>query len=134
MTTVFKFPKTLGAAADLLHTTRLARLTLQKDVDALQATETALSDHIIANLPKSDATGVAGKLVRVSVVSKTVVTVTDWDAIYAHIIKTQKKDPGVWALLQRRVGDAAVKEAWESGVKIPGTDRILVPKLSVNKL
>jgi hypothetical protein len=134
MSSAFKPPKTLALAADLLYTTRNERLALQKEVDALQATETALSEHIIDNLPKSEATGIAGKLVRVSITSKAVVTVTDWDAVYAHIVKTQKKDPGVWALVQRRIGSAAAEDAWAAGRQVPGTARILVPKLSMNKL
>lgn len=127
-------PKSLALAADELYKTREARLAKQKEVDALQARETELSEHLILNLPKSDATGVAGKTCRVSVVSKTIVTVTDWAAYYGYIAKESKKNPGVWSLLQKRVGEAAVKEMWEAGKAVPGADRILVPKLSISKL
>jgi hypothetical protein len=129
-----KLPKTLAAAADELFKVRADRLALQKDVDALQARETELSEHLIGSLPKSDATGVAGKLCRVTVVSKTIVSVTDWPAYYGYIAANAKKNPGIWSLLQKRVGETAVKEMWEAGKTVPGAERMLVPKLSINKV
>lgn len=134
MATAFKPPKTLAAAADDLFKIREQRLAKQKEVDALQAQETALSEHLIANLPKSEATGVAGKTCRVAIVSKTIVSINNWDAYYGYIAKESKKNPGVWSLLQKRVGEAAVKEMWEAGKVVPGAERMLVPKLSINKL
>ena len=99
----FKIPKTLGACADALYKVRQERLNLQKMVDALSEQETALKDHIINTLPKSEASGVAGKTARVSVVTKEVPQVEDWDALYKHVVKTKH-----FELLQRRVSDAVI--------------------------
>lgn len=127
-------PKTLAACADQLFIIRTERLKLQQSVAALEARESALREHLIKNLPKSQASGIAGKLARVSVVTKTVVQVTDWDALNAYVLKNGKKNPGVFALYQRRVGDAAVREMWAAGKEVPGTAPLDVPVISMNKL
>jgi len=124
-----KIPKTLGACADALYQLRGARLKLQKEVDALKADETALSAHIIDTLPKSQATGVAGKLARVSVVGKDVPQVQDWDAFYKYVTRTKQFD-----LLQRRLSDAAVMERLIANKKIPGVGLFRVTRVSLGKL
>jgi hypothetical protein len=133
-TAKFKLPKTLAECADQLYATRNQRLAIQKDVDVLQAQETALREHIINNLPKSNATGIAGKLVRVAVESKTVFQVEDWDQFRGYLVSHQKKNPGVWGLMNKAANQAGIKELWESGVKVPGVATLKVPTLSVNKL
>jgi hypothetical protein len=130
----FKIPKTLALCADRLYAVKAERLAKEKEAEAFKAEETALREHLINNLPKSDATGVAGKVCRASITSKTVAQVDNWDDLYAYIVKGYKKNPGVFSLLQRRVGDAAVKEMAEAGVKVPGTVLIDVPQVSLNKL
>lgn len=130
----FKLPKTLAECADQLYSTREQRLAMQKDVDELQAQETALREHLISTLPKSNASGIAGKLVRVSIVNKIVGKVADWDKLHAYIMKTQKKNPGVWGLMNKAVNQATLKELWESGTAVPGVDQLSVPTVSVNKL
>ncbi len=122
-----KLPKTLAACADEYYTVMQERLKLQRQVDELKKRETLLAEHLIQNLPKSDATGVAGKLARVTVVNKIRPEVEDWDALYGYIVKQSKKDPGVWALLQRRVGDAAVQEVWNAGKEVPGVKPFTYP-------
>jgi len=129
-----KIPKTLAACADRLYKAQAERYELQTQAKALEAEEAALREHLIQNLPKSQATGIAGKLARVYVESKTVVKVTDWDALQDYILKNAKKNPGVWALLQRRPGEAAVKELWEAGKSVPGTEPLSVPVVRMNKL
>lgn len=124
-----KIPKTPGAAADLLYKTRQERLDIQKKVDELKALESELTTHLINILPKSDASGVAGKLCRVTVVKKDVPQVKDWPKLYAYVSKNKAFD-----LLQRRLSDAAVKERWDANKKIPGVDHFTVVTLGVNKL
>lgn len=125
----FKIPKTLGACADLLFETRAKRLALQKDVDKLQEQESAVREHIINTLPKSEASGVAGKLCRVTVTTKVVPQVKDWDLFYKYVQKTKQFD-----LLQRRLADTAIKERWEAGKKVDGVEAFTAVTLSVNKL
>lgn len=130
----FKPPKSLAACADALYSTREARLALNRQAELLEKQEAILRDHIIDNLPKSQATGVAGALARVTVVTKDVPTVSDWELLRAYITKNQKKNPGVWALMNRSVGVAGVKELWESGVEVPGVTKLQVKALSLNKV
>jgi hypothetical protein len=125
----FKPPKTLAACADELYKTRELRLAAQKATDELQAKETALKEHLINNLPKSDASGVAGKLARVTVVTKPIPQVKDWDKLYKFIKKT-----GAFDLLQRRLTDTAIKERWDNGKEVPGVEPFNVVSISMNKV
>lgn len=125
----YKFPKTLGACADKLFELRNKRLAGQTLVDEVEAEEKALKVHIIDNLPKSEASGVAGKLARVTVVSREIPQVKDWDKFYKYVKKT-----GYFDLLQRRLTDAAIKERWECGEEVPGVEHFKVTSVSINKV
>lgn len=127
--TTYKFPKTLGACADRVYELRRKRLEMQKEVDAVEAEEKALREHIINTLPKSEATGAAGKLARVTVVTKSVPQVTDWGKFYAYVKKT-----GQFDLMSRRLSDTAVKERWEAGKEVPGVTHFNAVTLSINKV
>ena len=124
----FKFPKAMGACADRLYEIRQKRLAMQKEVDEIEAEEKALKEHIINNLPKSDS-GAAGKVARVSVVTKDVPQVKDWDAFYKYVSRTKSFD-----LLQRRLSDAAIKERWENKKQVPGVEAFTVVSVSLNKV
>jgi hypothetical protein len=126
---VFKMPKTLALCADELYKTREARLVAQKAVEALESKESALKEHLINNLPKSDASGVAGKLARVTIVTKVIPQVKDWDKFYKFIKKT-----GSFDLMQRRLTDTAVQERWDNGKEVPGVEPFNVVKVSLNKV
>ena len=125
----YKFPKALGACADKLFELRNKRLTEQKKVDEIAAEETALKNHIIENQPESEASGVAGKLARVTVVTKQVPQVKDWDAFYKYVKKT-----GSFDLMQKRLTDAAIKERWEAGKEVPGVEHFNAVSVSINKV
>lgn len=125
----YKFPKAMGACADKLFELRNKRLAMQKEADAVAAEETALKNHIIKNLPKSEASGVAGKLARVTVVTKEIPQVKDWDAFYKYVKKTSSFD-----LMQKRITDSAIKERWEDGKEIPGVEHFNVVSVSINKV
>lgn len=125
----FKIPSTLGACADRLYKVRQERLKQQKVVDQLAAEESALKEHIIQALPKSEASGVAGRFCRVSVVSKMVPQVKDWDTFYKYVKRT-----GQFDLMQRRLSDAAIKERWEAGKEVPGVEHFNAVSVSINKI
>lgn len=129
--TTSKIPATLGACADALYKTREKRLAKQREVDELAAHEAELREHLIKNLPSSDASGIAGKLARVSVTRKRVPTVKDWDALHAYVVKNAKH--GAFALLQKRVNPAAVSEIWDAGKALPGVEAFDSLTLSVVK-
>lgn len=132
--TGFKMPKTLAQCADLLYKTQQERYAVQKKVAEMEAIESALKERIIQELPKSEATGIAGKLARVYVENKTVVKITDFAAYVADVAARMKKDPGAIALLQKRVGETAVKEVWEAGKKLKGVEGMDVPVVRMNKV
>ena len=125
----FKPPKSLAACADLLYTTRQERLDLQKKVDELKAKETILTNHLIDNLPKNDATGILGKVAKVTRSEKEAPQVNDWDALYAFIHKKK-----AYELLGRSVSSTAVKEYWDNKKDVPGIGKFIAIKLSVTKV
>ena len=124
-----KIPKSLAVCADTLYTTREERLLLQKQVDDLKDFETLLRDHLIANLPKGEASGIAGQIARVSIVTKENARVVDWDEVYKYISKNK-----AWELMTRRINDAAVKERWEAGEEIKGIEHNHFATVSLNKV
>lgn len=128
-TKAFKPPKALGACADMLYELRQRRLDLQKDVTAIKEKETALNNHIIEQLPKSDATGVAGKTARVRVLTKAVPVVEDWDKFYAYVSRQK-----AWELMQRRINTRAIQERLEAGKKVSGTGEFTAVSVSVTKV
>ena len=67
-----KLPKSLAACADLLYETRQSRLKEKKVIDEFSALETALKERLINELPKGEASGIAGRVARVSINTKNV--------------------------------------------------------------
>ncbi len=125
-----KLPKTLAQCADLYYTVRGERLKAVKALEPLKKQETALKDHLIDNVPKSEASGIAGKVARVTVVTKDVPQVKDWDKFYKWIKKT-----GHFHVLGRAINTEAVEEIMEAtGKKIPGVGTFKVVTLSLNKV
>jgi len=125
----FKPPKTLGACADLLYKLKAERAIAQKVVDKFEADEKALKEHIINTLPKSETTGVAGKVCRVTVVTKEVPQIKDLAKFTAYIKKT-----GDFDLMQRRLSVEAVNARLDAGKKIPGIEIFNAVSVSVNKV
>lgn len=128
-TKTVKIPKTLGACADRLYAIKLAIGELNHKSGELEAEAKAIKEHLIATLPKSDAKGVLGKVARVAVTTKQVAAAKDWDEFYKHVIKT--KD---FSLMQRRLSDAAIRERWDAGKKVPGVEPFTVVSVSVTKV
>lgn len=124
-----KFPKSLAVCADKYYELKQRRLEMQKEVDKVGAEESAYREHLINNVPKSKATGIAGKVARVTVYNEDVPTVKNWDKFYDYVIKNKAFD-----LLQRRLNAAAVEERWEAKKKIPGVEPFAVTKISLNKV
>lgn len=137
----WKAPKNTATAADLLWQAQERKKVAQAAVDLIAAEESDLKAWLIKSLPKSDANGVTGKLCRVTVVKKEVPRVESWPKVYASVVAQyqshmRKKDgqqDGAFALLQRRLGEGAVKEAWEAGLSIDGVGKFTAVTLSINK-
>ncbi len=126
----FKFPKTMGICADKLYQLRQKRLDAQKIVDELAAEERALKMHIIDLLPKSRASGVAGKLARVTVVTREEPQIKDSDAFRKYINRTKRFD----LAYKMRPAAPAIREMWEDGKEIPGVEKFNVVTISMNKV
>ncbi len=131
-TPVLKIPKSLALAVDMYYSKREERLAKQREVDALEADEKMLKEHLINSIPKSNATGIAGKLCAVSVVQKDIPQVADWDKFYEYVAKNRTK--GGFAMLSRSLSATAVKEVWEAGKEVPGVGHFTAVTLSVHKL
>ena len=127
--TDFKVPESLAQAADLLYSTRQSRLAVEKQVDELAAIETKIKEYLIAQLPKGDASGVAGSLARVSLKTKTKAQVENWEELYRHIEET-----GSWELVQRRISETAVRDRWEQGEEVPGVSKFHAIEVSCTKV
>ncbi len=138
----FKAPKTLAAAADKVYELRESRLSLTRQADGFKAEEGFLREHLIENIPKGDATGVVGKVVRVVIKTDVIPVAEDWSKLYEHIVETylahKKKKTGqhdaAFALLNKAVNGASVKEQWEAGKAVPGVGKFNSKSLSINKL
>jgi uncharacterized lipoprotein YmbA len=125
----FKVPESLATCADLLYTTREARLLIEKQAEALKSRETQLREHLIANLPKSEATGVAGQVARATIVTKIEPAVEDWDAFYKYVARTKS-----WDMLQRRISAPAIRARWEAKKVVGGVGTVTVTSVSLNKV
>lgn len=126
----FKLPKTPAACADLLYKTREQRLKLQKEAEELENLEKAIKDFLINTLPKSDASGITGKLVRVTIVSKSTPQVKDWEEFWKFV----KSKKGGMHFMQKRISAQAVEELLDNGVEVPGVEIFDYKTVSLNKV
>jgi hypothetical protein len=124
----FVLPKTAAKVADLLYKTREERYAINKQAEEKEEIEKACRDFLIANLPKGDASGVAGAIARVSIEVKEIPQVSDWPALQAYIKKNDAFD-----LLQRRLSDTAVQARWDDKKKVPGVIKFTTRKVSCVK-
>lgn len=126
----FRFPKSMGLCADKYYLLKQKRLAAQKEVNKLVEEEKALKNHIIENLPKSKASGVAGKVARATVVTKEEPVVNNQDAFRKYLNRTKRFD-----LAQNlRPAAPAIRDMWDEGKEIPGIESFIVVTVSLNKL
>jgi len=125
----WKFPTNMAECADRYYTLQKKRYKAQAAVKVLAEEENALEEWIIVKLPVSKATGIAGKIARISVDKKEIPQVKDWPKFYAYLHKNKAYD-----LLNRALNAKAVKERWAAGKTVPGTDKFIRKVVSVNKL
>lgn len=125
----FKFPKTMGTCADNLYKLREDKKEAKKIVDAIETEEKALKLHIINTLPKSNASGISGKVANVAILSKEVPQLADPLKFFKYVAKNNRFD-----LMQRRLSVGAIADMWEDGKKIPGIEKFIVISVSLTKL
>lgn len=124
-----KPPKSMAACADLYYELKTKRLAAQKLVDEIEKDEKLVKEHIIKNLPKSQATGIAGKLVRVAVTEKEIPQVKDWELFFPWVAKNK-----AWDMLQHRISPEAVQARLDAKKKVPGVEIFKTATLSMNKI
>ena len=115
-------PATLGACADRLLELRELKAKQQRVLDALADEERAIREHLIRELPKSEAEGVVGHTAKAVVHIKQRPTYTDWTAVCDWVRTT-----GDFSILQHRLSEAAIRERWEAGETIMTTHTLTVP-------
>lgn len=120
----------MGEVADFLYSTRQKRLEIQKAVEELEHQEKLAKAWLIDNLPKSEASGVSGKLARVIIVTKQEPTIIDERKFRRYLNKTKRYE----LAYKLRPAGPAIKEAWEEGEEIPGIEAFTVVSVSLNKL
>lgn len=141
-----KYPKALGACADLLFKMREKRLAADKVAAALKAEETELTEYIIANLPKGDG-GAVGKTHKVVVKTEQVPQIDpeNFMKLWDYAVKNKAPD-----LFQRRLNTTAVMDRvhaqkpkrvrnpdgsiTEVYLPLPGTKFFQAVKLSLTKV
>lgn len=125
----FKIPKAQGEWPDLLKAMQVARLKLKEEVDRMEAEEKFFKLHMINTIPKSLASGVAGKEYRVQIVNKQVPQIDDLDAFRAHVLKTKDLD-----LLTKALNKTHAEELLDAGKKIPGVKLFDAVTVSLTKI
>ncbi len=120
-----RLPKSAAACADLLYKTREQRLQLQRQLDRMEGLETALKEYFIDSLPKSKATGIAGRVARVQILPHPIPVVDDWTKFYAYVRRNN-----AFELLQRRLSESAVKERLDDKKTVPGVGIFQAKKVS----
>lgn len=123
-----KTARAMANLADKWYAARTKRLAVQRDLNKLEEIERELKKALLESMIASKVGTIGGKLVEVTHEVEDKPSVEDWPKLWKHIIKTKE-----FYLIQRRVGEAAVKERWEEGVDIPGVVAFPVDKLSYSK-
>lgn len=125
----FKLPKTMAECADLAYTLREERYEIQRRAKEVGEREAILREHIIQNLPKSQASGVSGKVANAKIEVEMVPKFTDKAKFLAHIKKT-----GEFDLMTTGMNASAIKARWENKKQVPGIGETQIVKLSLTKV
>lgn len=125
-----KFPKSLGACADLLAKYKAERLAADKHAADLKARENALVDHIVDHLDK-ESSGAIGKTHKVRIVVKQKPQIKDFEALTAWVKKTGRFD-----VLQRRLSEQAIMDTFAAPKSkgVPGVELFNAVTVSLTKI
>lgn len=118
--------KSIAELLDEYVKINIERKQLQKQADTLEEREKDILATIHAAMHKAKMASSTshGYEVKLTTVKKPVVN--DWDDFRAYI-----RDTNNFGLLHARVTETAVKEIWETGRSVPGTEivELEVPKV-----
>ena len=119
----------MGELADEWWTLRASRLAIEKEVARIREQESRAKSALLQSLTENKVTSVGGQKVRVTHVVKDKPSVNDWEEVYSYIRET-----GSFDILQRRIGERAVKDRWDDGVKIPGIESYPIDEISYSMM
>lgn len=112
-------PKSMAACADMMYDLDREFDRQKAVLDKIGERCTQMEDHIIMTLPASDATGIQGKKLRVSIGKRINAVLKEgasgWNVLTAYVKKT-----GQFDLLNKSINQAAIKERWENKKVVPG--------------
>ena len=107
---------------------RQKRLALQREVDAMEQKEKDMLYDIQKQMTTAGHDDWAYNGYHVHVEPKTAPSAKDWPTILNFIRTTGQLD-----LLQKRLTESAVKARWDSGVDVPGIDKIVKYSVTITK-
>src|SRR6201985_770501 len=115
--------------ADAYGAANATRLAKQREIEELKAEESVLESWLVANLPKSQTTMIAGQSWSAKLKSKTVAQVKDWDALRRYVLDTER-----FEFIQKRVSQSAIEEMWDAGETVPGVEPYEVKSISIGRV
>lgn len=113
-----KLPKKIGDCIDAALKARAARTALQSEMDALEAIEKQIKEHIIQTFQKTDIEGARGKHGSASLVEKDSPKVVDKEAFGRWVAEHE-----AWDMLYGKAVEEACRARWEDKVKIDGVEK-----------
>jgi hypothetical protein len=129
-----KIPKSLAACADMAYEFRAERLEVQREATEIGEKEKLLKEHLINALPKGEASGVAGKVARASVVKEAVPRIEDEGKLRAAIKKNPKKWGALISSAPPPIDMAVLKAMFDEGNVPPGVGTFNIIKVSLTKV
>ena len=102
---------------------------LNRKLKELNKSKDDLDYQLLTQLDKQGLSRTANDKASVSINEAIVPDVKDWDALYAHITKTQD-----FALLQRRVSSTAYKELLKLDESVPGVETREIRRINFRSL
>lgn len=118
----------IGEMIDELYDLRSARLAMEKEVEVLKGHEATMQREIHKRLQDTGLDKASGHKANFSYKTEIQPVVNDWNA-YFDYVSGQK----AWPLIQKRVGVTAWKEYRNSGILVPGSSEVEIPKYSITK-
>ena len=116
----------IGPTIDKLNDLREAKRKLEAQIKTIEEEYDELETQLFAKFDAEGTNRGNGKNASASVSSSVVGNVTDWDKFNAFVKKT-----GFFHLFQKRLSDAAVRELFEQGKKIPGCEPFTKRRLNL---
>lgn len=99
---------------------------LRKQADEIKSQANDLMKEIIVGMEAEKINRVEVKMGSVGLKSEPVFSAKDWNKVWQYIFRKKDKN-----LLQKRLGQAHLKELLEDGVKIPGIEKMTKKTLTV---